>query len=87
MPNPTIEDWKSGDLYYDRSGGDNLQVQHGITNSFKPSSSEGMMICEGCEIELFTDQVEYHKCNTLGLKKARVGQYPDRQNTVMRSQP
>ena len=72
MPNPVIEDWKSCDLYYDKSGGDYTQVQHGIANSFKPSSSEDTMICVGCNVELFTDQLEYHKCNTLGLKKACV---------------
>ena len=42
------------------------------TASVEPSSSDDTVHCEGCGIELFQDQVEFHKCNTHGLTRAVV---------------
>ena len=42
------------------------------TASIEPSSKNDAVHCEGCGIELFPDQLEFHKCNTRGLTRAVV---------------
>ena len=42
------------------------------TASIKPSSSNDTVHCKGYGIELFPDQLEFHKCNTRGLTRAVV---------------